>query len=163
MREDERGRWMAMLVGVVLALPGCVPQDLAVDLGTQQGAPPGETFTTLTYNVAGLLEPFSGSEPAVNTPIISCLIRGYDVVVVQEDFNYHAKLYDTCDDHPYRSPTSGGMGIGSGVNMLSDIPFTDWTRVAWDDCDGTDCLTPKGFAMARVRLAENVQVDLYAV
>ena len=29
------------------------------------------SFTTLSYNIAGLLEPFSGGNPAVNTPIIS--------------------------------------------------------------------------------------------
>ncbi|MDM7988483.1 MAG: hypothetical protein QUS13_14230, partial [Smithella sp.] len=45
------------------------------------------SFTTLTYNIAGLLEPFSGSNPSVYTPVISCLIRDYDIVQVQEDFN----------------------------------------------------------------------------
>jgi endonuclease/exonuclease/phosphatase family metal-dependent hydrolase len=152
-----------MLVGLALALPGCTPNDLALDPGMHEKALRGATFTTLTYNVAGLLEPFSHSNPAMNTPIISCLIRGYDVVVLQEDFNYHGKLYDACDDHPYRSPTSGGMGIGSGLNMLSHFPYTDWARVAWHDCVGTDCLTPKGFTLARVRVAEGVEVDVYAV
>ncbi len=33
----------------------------------------------------------------------------------------------------------------------------------WNDCTGTDCLTPKGFTLARVRLAEGVFVDLYNV
>lgn len=98
------------------------------------------SFSTLGYNVAGLLEPFSGGNPAVNTPIISCLIRDFQIVQVQEDFNYHAALYDSCDDHPYRSPTSGGMGFGDGLNQLSDFPYSDWTRVEWDACDGVDCL-----------------------
>jgi hypothetical protein len=64
------------------------------------GAQASGSFTTLSYNVAGLLEPFSGGNPAVNTPLISCLIRAFHVVQVQEDFNYHAALYDSCDDHP---------------------------------------------------------------
>jgi endonuclease/exonuclease/phosphatase family metal-dependent hydrolase len=118
-------------------------------------------FSTLTYNIAGLLEPFSGSDPSTNTPIISCLVRDYDIVQVQEDFNYHAALYDTCDDHPYRSPTSGGMGFGSGLNTLSRLPYMDWTRESWDACVGVDCLTPKGFTLARVRLGEGVHVDVY--
>jgi hypothetical protein len=67
----------------------------------------------------------------VNTPIISCLIRDYDVVQVQEDFNYHAALYDSCDDHTYRSATSGGMGFGSGLNTLSNFPYMDWGRITW--------------------------------
>jgi endonuclease/exonuclease/phosphatase family metal-dependent hydrolase len=118
-------------------------------------------FSTLTYNVAGLLEPFSGSDPSTNTPIISCLVRAYDVVQVQEDFNYHAALYDSCDDHPYRSPTSGGMGFGSGLNTLSRLPYMDWTRESWDACVGIDCLTPKGFTLARIRLGDGAQVDVY--
>src|SRR5262245_17440747 len=56
-------------------------------------------FSTLTYNIAGLPLGFSQSDPAVNTPIISCLIRPFDHVSVQEDFNFHAALYDRCDDH----------------------------------------------------------------
>jgi hypothetical protein len=95
------------------------------------GGTHGGTFTTLTYNVAGLLEPFSSSNPSDNTSLISCLIRDYDLVQVQEDFNYHAALYDTCDDHSYRSPTSGGMGFGSGLNILSRFWYTDFDRMEW--------------------------------
>jgi hypothetical protein len=125
------------------------------------GAQTNGSFSTLTYNVAGLLEPFSGGNPAVNTPIISCLIRAFHIVQVQEDFNYHAALYDSCDDHPFRSPTSGGMGFGDGLNQLSDYPYSDWSRIGWDACDGVDCLTPKGFTLARTRLAPGVNVDFY--
>jgi len=126
----------------------------------QAGANAG-SFSTLTYNIAGLLEPFSSSNPATNTPIISCKIKGYTLVNVQEDFNYHAALYDTCDDHTYRSATSGGMGIGDGLNTLSYLPYMDWERHAWSNCNGVDCLTPKGFTHARVRLAEGTYVSLY--
>jgi endonuclease/exonuclease/phosphatase family metal-dependent hydrolase len=119
------------------------------------------SFSTLTYNIAGLLEPFSGSDPSANTPIISCRIKGYTLVNVQEDFNYHAALYDSCDDHPHRSPTSGGMGIGSGLNTLSYLPYSDWYRGDWTDCNGVDCLTPKGWTHARVRLAEGTYLSLY--
>jgi hypothetical protein len=118
------------------------------------------SFTTLSYNVAGLLEPFSGSNPAVNTPIISCLLPDYDLVQVQEDFNYHADLY-SCDDHPHRSLTSGGMGFGSGLNTLSDMPYTDFVRITWNTCNFIDCLTPKGFTLARVELAQGSYVDVY--
>src|SRR5215475_6481206 len=119
------------------------------------------SFSTLTYNIAGLLEPFSSSDPATNTPLISCKIKGYTLVNVQEDFNYHAALYDTCDDHTYRSATSGGMGFGDGLNTLSYLPYMDWERDAWSHCNGVDCLTPKGFTHARVRLAAGVYVSLY--
>lgn len=121
------------------------------------------SFTTLTYNVAGLLEVFSSAESdrQAATEQISCYVNEFDVVNVQEDFNYHAALYDTCNDHPYRSATTGGMGIGSGLNTMSRFPYTDWERVSWDNCNGVDCLTPKGFTLARTRLAEGVYVDIY--
>lgn len=118
-------------------------------------------FSVLTYNVAGLLEPFSSSNPSENTPQISVLINDYDIVQVQEDFNYHAALYED-DYHPYRTPTSGGMGIGDGLNTMSIFPFSDdLDRVDWDDCNGTDCLTPKGLTWLRLRIDEGVYIDLY--
>src|SRR5215510_15500922 len=133
---------------------------LVMSTGHQAAAQAG-SFSTLTYNIAGLLEPFSSSDPATNTPIISCKVKRYTLVNVQEDFNYHAALYDTCDDHTYRSATSGGMGIGDGLNTLSYLPYMDWERHAWSNCNGVDCLTPKGFTHARVRLAEGTYVSLY--
>lgn len=130
-------------------------------MSSAQAAAADGGFSTLSYNVAGLLELFSSSNPSTNTPLISCAIRNYTLVNVQEDFNYHAALYDTCDDHTHRSPTSGGMGIGSGLNTLSHLPYIDWDRRDWDDCNGVDCLTPKGWTHARVRLAEGAYLSLY--
>jgi len=122
-----------------------------------------ETFTVLTYNVAGLPAILSSSNPETYTPLISVLINDYDIVQVQEDFNYHAALYAD-DNHPYRTATSGGAGIGDGLNTLSNFPFSDdIDRVKWDDCSGTDgnCLTPKGFTWNRIRLDEGVYLDVY--
>jgi endonuclease/exonuclease/phosphatase family metal-dependent hydrolase len=147
---------MARQIAVTLLLAASVAA-----APTGAAAQASGTFSTLSYNVAGLLEPFSSGNPAANTPIISCLIRDYHLVQVQEDFNYHAAHYDSCDDHPYRSPTSGGMGMGSGLNLLSDFPYMDFGRITWNDCDGVDCLTPKGFTLARTRLASGVYVDVY--
>lgn len=123
------------------------------------------SFSTLIYNVAGLLEPFSSAltHRQSATEQISCYIKPFDLVNVQEDFNYHAALYDSCDDHPYRSPTSGGMGIGSGMNTLSRFEFSDFTRVRWRACNGVDCLTPKGFTLARVQLPDGATIDVYNV
>ncbi|MFI0795079.1 jacalin-like lectin [Micromonospora rubida] len=120
------------------------------------------TFSVLTYNVAGLPEPLSGGNPAVNTRPIGERVNAYDIVHAQEDFNYHADLYAT-DRHPHRTPTSGGVPIGDGLNTMSNYPVSDFVRVKWDDCNGFDCLTPKGFSRSRVRLAEGAFVDLYDV
>ncbi|ACY98716.1 MULTISPECIES: jacalin-like lectin [Thermomonospora] len=126
--------------------------------------PPSGAFSVLTYNIAGLPDFLSGSHPSRNIPLISPRLAPYDIVHVQEDFNYHRALY-AGDNHPYRTPTSGIAGIGSGLNTLSNFPYDtgDFQRVTWKDCYiGTgDCLTPKGFTFMRVRLAEGVYVDFY--
>jgi endonuclease/exonuclease/phosphatase family metal-dependent hydrolase len=126
----------------------------------------GGSFSVLAYNVAGLPEAIS-SAPTPRDPATTAIgqrIGPYDVVHVEEDFTYHAKLY-AADQHPYRTPTSGGAGIGSGLNTLSSLPYDadDFERVRWTSCrlDSGDCLTPKGFTFMRVRLAEGVYVDFY--
>ncbi|KAJ9446664.1 hypothetical protein DIPPA_04370 [Diplonema papillatum] len=120
-------------------------------------------FTVLAYNVAGLPELISSASSSRQsaTEEISCYVNEFSIVNVQEDFNYHAALYDTCNDHAYRSKTSGGIPFGHGLNTMSRFSYTDWAFVEWNDCNGVDCLTPKGFTMARVRLAEGVYVDVY--
>ncbi|GHH39722.1 hypothetical protein GCM10017774_31810 [Lentzea cavernae] len=124
--------------------------------------PPGGTFSVLSYNVAGLPEGLSSGNPKVNTPIIGRRLGPYDVVHVQEDFNYHASLYAN-DTHPFRTPTSGGVPFGDGLNTLADHPYSDLARDRWDRCNGTDCLTPKGFTWSRIRVAEGVLIDFYNV
>lgn len=122
------------------------------------------TFSALTYNIAGLPEPLSSAVTSrrSSTTAIGAASNGYDVVNVQEDFNYHAALY-AASEHPYRTATSGGAGIGSGLNTLSAFPFEGPQRVTWDRCwIGTgDCLTPKGFTLTRIRPAEGVAIDVY--
>ncbi|MDP4502601.1 jacalin-like lectin [Nonomuraea turcica] len=122
------------------------------------------TFSLLSYNIAGLPDVISGGDPATNTPIIGARLAPYDIVHVQEDFNYHAALY-AADNHPYRTPTSGGVPFGSGLNTLSGRPYDadDFERVTWSTCSigSGDCLTPKGFTFMRVRLAAGVYAHLY--
>ncbi len=126
-------------------------------------------FSVLTYNVAGLPEGISSAPTPRQsaTTAIGGLVAPYDIVHVEEDFNYHAALYAADTAHAYRTPTSGGAGIGSGLNTLSKIPYDtdDFERVGWNSCqlDSGDCLTPKGFTFMRERLAEGVYVDFYNV
>ena len=155
-------RLLACLAAAAAALGGLIvtaPGAAAADSGT---------FSVLSYNVAGLPEGLSSAPTPRDTATtaIGGRLGPYDIVHVQEDFNYHANLY-AADSHPYRTPTSGGAGIGSGLNTLSDIPYDtdDFERVGWNSCqyDSGDCLTPKGFTFMRERLAEGVYVDFYNV
>ena len=118
------------------------------------------TFNTLTYNIAGTPTAYNGYS-STNTALISCYVKTFNIVNVQEDFLWHATLYDTCDNHPYRTPTSGTAGIGDGLNTLSSFWFDDLDRVTWTNRADSDALTPKGFSLIRVRLAEGVYVDFY--
>ena len=143
------------------ALPAAVAQG---NDGNSPDVQDGGTLSVLTYNVAGLPDIASSSAvprgPA--TEEIGRRIADYDVVTVQEDFNYHAHLY-RYNEHPHRSPTSGGAGIGSGLNQLSHHSWTGYDRVTWDDCHigSGDCLTPKGFTVSQLELDDGVVVDLY--
>ncbi|MEU4040699.1 jacalin-like lectin [Streptomyces antibioticus] len=155
-------RLIGTLSAGVLALAGLTATATAPAQAASDTAAASGSFDVLTYNVAGLPEGLSSGRPATNTPLISPRLAPYDIVNVQEDFNYHAALY-AGDNHQYRTATSGGAGFGDGLNTLSHHPFQDFERVRWNDCTGTNCLTPKGFTLARVRLAEGVFVDVYNV
>jgi hypothetical protein len=126
-------------------------------------------FTILSFNVAGLPAILQSNDvpgdKTENTALIGqkFAVHDFDVVHVQEDFNYHATLYAN-DDHPYRTATSGGAGIGSGLNTLSNFPWAGFAREKWDDCSdasSNDCLTPKGFTLMRVLVDEGVYIDFY--
>ena len=167
---------MVVVVGAALAAPGAG----AVE------PPPTGTFTTLTYNVAGLPEGLSGSNPSVNTPLISPLLNAYDLVLVQEDWIDAAGVDFFHDDlvsqvtHPFRStpaPAPNGTDprrpealVADGLNRLSRFPFGAVTRQMWPHCFGGldtsdggagDCLSQKGFSVARTTLAPGVEVDVY--
>jgi Jacalin-like lectin domain/Endonuclease/Exonuclease/phosphatase family 2 len=121
------------------------------------------SFAFLNYNVAGLPvvhEPPTTLSMEAAANAIGSRLGPYDIVQMQEDFNYHAYIYAT-DTHPYRTATSGAAGIGDGLNTVSNDPFEDFIRVTWSSCypDNGDCLTPKGFSAMRVLLAPGVYVD----
>lgn len=148
------------------------------------------TFRALSYNVAGLPEGLSSSQPAINMPFISPLLNPYDLVLTQEDWAnpdppiewarvFHEVLISQVT-HPYKSipmpvplgtdPVRPSALISDGLNRLSRMPFGMETRVMWPDCFGGtdtsdggagDCLSQKGFSVATTELAPGVEVDVY--
>ncbi|GMF44047.1 unnamed protein product [Phytophthora fragariaefolia] len=122
-------------------------------------------FSVLCYNVAGLPQLLSSGNPQANTLEMGKRISDWDIVNVQEDFNYHAYLYKQ-STQKYRTATSGGVPIGSGLNTLSHLPFSTLgiERTKWAECsndESADCMTPKGFTLQGVQLAEGVVIDVY--
>ncbi|MCL1125956.1 jacalin-like lectin [Shewanella surugensis] len=135
---------------------------LPMSLAASEGS-----FTLLTYNVAGLPDLISGSNPAVNTPLMSPKLNHYDISLHQEDWNYHDELISAAN-HPYQSNHAGGAGGGDGLTRLSQFPFSAMIREAWDDCNGifnsgSDCLAPKGFSFTRHQIDPNTVIDIYNV
>lgn len=125
------------------------------------------SLTAVTMNVAGLPASLNGNgegDKKANSIAIGQKFDqyGYDLINVQEDFNYHAYIYNN-DNHPYRTPTSGGVPFGSGLNTLSTIPFRDLSRVKWAKCNLNegDCLTPKGYTVVTIELPGGGELDLY--
>lgn len=149
---------LAAATAVLGGLTAAAPSAAAADSGS---------FNVLSYNVAGLPAALNSAPTPreSSTTAIGQRIAPYDIVHAEEDFNYHSYLYAADTAHAYRTPTSGGAGIGSGLNTLSKIPYDtdDFERVHWNSCqtDSGDCLTPKGFTFMRERLAEGVYVDFY--
>ncbi|RMG11935.1 MAG: hypothetical protein D6731_14790 [Planctomycetota bacterium] len=125
------------------------------------------TFSALTYNVAGLPQGISSSNPIANTPLISPKLNAYDLVLVQEDFTYHTELARSAL-HPHQSLplTQFSTFVNDGLNRFSQFPFVDFERRKWSSCYGywsnsNDCLSSKGFSAARHEVAPGVVVDVY--
>lgn len=118
----------------------------------------------LTYNVAGLPERISSAKTKRydSMLLIGEKINNYDIVNVQEDFNYNIQLY-THNTHRYKTAHRGKALWGDGLNTLSKYPILEFRRIAWKKCNGSDCLTPKGFSLARIWIAKDIIVDVYNV
>src|SRR5687767_4720950 len=110
-------------------------------------------ITFLTYNIAGLPTAIAETHPLHNTPYIAGLVNDYDVVNVQEDFNYNHLLYAGAK-HPYRTPWMGPVPFGDGLNTLSKFPILDFKRIKWNRCSFSECLTIKGFSYSRIEIAK---------
>jgi len=131
-----------------------------------------EPVSVATYNVAGLPTQVTPETPEVNNALISPLLNQFDLALVQEDFFYHADLIAE-DTHPYLSvkdttdvPGLPMLMLGDGLNRMSWSPFEAHTRVTWNDCfgelsNGSDCLAPKGFSVARHEIVSGHFVDVY--
>ncbi|MCW8138208.1 MAG: hypothetical protein KIT58_04815 [Planctomycetota bacterium] len=128
---------------------------------------PTGVVEVLSYNVAGLPQGISSSDPVRNIPQISPLLNAYELVLVQEDFWYHVELARDAR-HPFQSPPLVGHStpMNDGLNTFSQSPFHSLTRVKWSRWHGllshsNDGLASKGFTFARHVFGPGVEVDVY--
>jgi endonuclease/exonuclease/phosphatase family metal-dependent hydrolase len=125
---------------------------------------PGQ-FSFLTYNVAGLPDFISQSNPARYNKKISPLLNNFDVVVVQENFSYHKDLISELEHNFIGSNGKAGT-LGDGLARFSNTRFSEVDHVAWQKCYGmlghaNDCLTPKGYSFATHEIAPGIFIDIY--
>jgi endonuclease/exonuclease/phosphatase family metal-dependent hydrolase len=121
----------------------------------------------LSYNVAGLPQFISGSSPQQNSQLISPKLNTYDLVLVQEDFWYHAAIAGGTT-HPNLSQAQTGYTslVNDGLNRFSTSSFLLHQRTGWNDRHGVvgsanDALSAKGFSVAVHDLAPGVEVHVW--
>ena len=121
----------------------------------------------LSYNVAGLPQFISGSNPQQNSQQISPKLNAYDLVLVQEDFWYHASIAGGTN-HPNLSlaQTNYPALVNDGLNRFSLSSFLLHQRTGWNDRFGVvgsanDALSNKGFSVAVHELAPGVEVHVW--
>ena len=118
----------------------------------------------LTYNIAGLPQGISAAKMPRKPSIaeIGDKISAFDIINVQEDFNYNTAFY-SLNKHPYKTEHKGKIPIGDGLNTLSNYPIVSYHRIPWRHCSGPDCWTVKGFTYSQIQLDQNVIIDVYNV
>jgi hypothetical protein len=154
------------LIAVALTAPASSGKSSgpALDRKNSAGAEQG-VFSILTYNVAGLPEPFSGSRPAKYSQLISPRLNDFDIVLTQEDFWYHRDLV-SASKFPFVAKRSRAGTLGDGLSRFSQFPMSEVQHEAWRACSGkfrrgSDCMTEKGFAWAGHELAPGIWLDVY--
>ena len=136
----------------------------------------GKTVSILCYNVAGLpnIDYILGNGGGIDVAdrqrqLGKQLNRSsYDVIAVQEDFNYHEYLAEQLTSYPYQTIHSGGVPGGDGLNVFSKTAVYNAKRTTWDKLygvieDGADELTPKGILYTCVDLGDGIYLDLYDI
>lgn len=149
----------ALLIVIMATAPVLASDSVSVDM--------------LNFNVAGLPGIINSGE-SKNIPRNQAAIgrqinkSGCQIIAVQEDFGYHKYLASKLKNYPFRTPHSGGIPGGDGMNIYSKYPIFNAKRTPWNMTygvieDGADELTPKGILYSVVYVGEGIFVDLYDI
>lgn len=180
----NRGRLVLMCAVGAVALFAAACSSSSSDSSSDATGDDSEVeFEFLIYNVAGLPDVLSGSEPAVNTELIGPMLNDYDIVLLQETWltpdgnptglrTYHEILEELSEHQQQSVPLAAPLGtepdrpsaqLSDGLNRFSDFAFEPVDRNRWLTCgdDAADCLSLKGFSFARTTLASGLEVDIY--
>lgn len=123
------------------------------------------TVKMVNYNIGGLPWMTSAAKQTRNAEFI--VENGYDIVAVQEDFNYHSTFAGGLTGYNYMSNYTGGIPSGDGLNIFTkNMPIYNETRVTWEKAfgvidHGADEMTPKGFVYSVIDIGNGIYVDFY--
>lgn len=144
------------------------------------------TFNAVNYNVQGYPE-FNYDEPNGRDVWGDSITIGrklnslnYDIVAIQEDFNYDMYLRNAMTNYPNRldsdnkvavrhqSNHSGGAPLGDGLNIFSRYFMYNDDRVSWEKSsgflgEGGDSKTYKGIEVTTIELAKGYYLDIYNI
>ncbi|MCD8099064.1 MAG: hypothetical protein LUE06_00590, partial [Oscillospiraceae bacterium] len=148
------------------------------------------TFTVATINVDGLPETILGitvnsdGPGSEGTEWISSYINdcGYDIVAVEEDFEYNEELLSKLTDYSsgtWRGNISDNITLSlltsgcidtDGLNLLYKSAYTasgetwvSWTTKNGRLDNGNDELIDKGYRFYQVTIADGVTIDVYTM
>ncbi len=131
-----------------------------------------QCIKVMAYNVSGIpvIGTYQGTKKIGGFDKSSALGKlinntDYDIIGVQEDFNYHQGLADEMTLFPYQTYTSGGVPLGDGLNVFAKRPIYNVSRNSWEKSFGvlagsTDRLAHKGFIYTVTELSDGVYVDV---
>lgn len=150
-----------------------------------------DEISLLSYNVHGLFRLAAKDDPRDRMPAIGWLSRRYQVVLYQEDFEYHDLLSQQLSEHA----TFVGNGVAGDIRRilakLVAMPITMWIprfsppygagvstaihrsntilesrKGHYHDCHGWfgangDCWAAKGYLAVRFRTPGGAEIDVY--
>lgn len=109
----------------------------------------------LSYNLYTILTR-SASDINTRMSAVVDVLSGYDVIVFEEAFHNSARenlIADIETEYPYTTDildTSGYLEDG-GVFIASKWPINTEAQTKYENCDGVDCLSPKGVMYASIQ------------
>lgn len=166
---------MKKVLSVIISLALFVSAFTVIGVSAEENNNDSVTAKFLNCNVAGLpdfksLIGMGSTDVKGNTRQLGAVINSsdFDVIAVQEDFNYHNILNREMKNYKYSTGHSGGVPGGDGLNIFTkSIPIYNETRQKWHSCFGGiaegDALTPKGILYTVLDLGNGITVDFYDI
>lgn len=164
---------MKKIIAIFTAVVMAMSATATVTASAEEATPKTGELKLITQNVAGLPIPSMFSDDGKVVPIDTKEIgrqlneNDFDILGVQEDFNFHFLLSSQID-RPYKTFTMGGIPAGDGLNIYSKYPIYNVERHKWDKLYGVfdglqDELTPKGYIHCLIELSDDVYIDYYVL